>query len=92
MLEALGALISQCGMWTGMDTGLDAVRLIDDQTYETLHRFELEADERGTALTSASFADEPAMYYVLGTAYELANEPEPTRVLTARSAWLCLVV
>ena len=75
----------------GMDAGLDAVRLIDDQTYETLHRHELEADERGTALASVSFADDPEVYYVLGTAYELPNEPEPTRVRPRRMQACALI-
>lgn len=70
-----------------MEAGLDAVRLLDDQTYETIHRHELDTDERGTALASMSFGDDPAVYYVLGTAYELPSEPEPTRVRLLSNAF-----
>ena len=53
---------------------------MDDQSYETLHRHELDADERCLSLISATLADDTNTYYIAGTAYEVASEPEPTKV------------
>ena len=62
------------------DAGPDCVRLLDDQTFETLDRFGLEANEVGCAIASMSFSDDPTAYYVAGTAIVIAEEPEPTKV------------
>ncbi len=34
---------------------------------------------QGASLISGSFADDPAVYYILGTAYAYPDEPEPTK-------------
>lgn len=62
------------------DAGPDCVRLLDDQTFETLDRFGLEANEVCCAIASMSFSDDPSPYYVAGTAIVIAEEPEPTKV------------
>lgn len=34
---------------------------------------------QGCSLISGSFADDPTAYYILGTAYAYAEEPEPSK-------------
>lgn len=66
---------------TGMDdAGPDSVRLLDDQTFETVDRYGLEPTEVCCSIASMSFAEDPASYYVIGTALTVAEEPEPTKV------------
>ncbi|ACO65083.1 predicted protein [Micromonas commoda] len=55
------------------------VRLFDDVTFETLCKFRLEPDEQDSSVISCAFADDPRVYYVVGTGYSLPEEPEPTR-------------
>ena len=62
------------------DAGPDAVRLLDDQTYETLDRFQLDASELACSVASTAFADDPAPYYVVGTALAHPDESEPSKV------------
>ncbi|EIE24281.1 hypothetical protein COCSUDRAFT_28729 [Coccomyxa subellipsoidea C-169] len=81
---------------TGMDdAGPDSVRLLDDQTFETLDRFGLETNEVCCAAASMSFSDDPCPYYVVGTAITVAEEPEPTKgrilVFGAKGGKLSLV-
>lgn len=61
-----------------MATSIDAVRLLDSQTYETLDRLELEADEKAMSVCSVSFENDPEPYYVVGTAHAVSTESEPT--------------
>eukprot|EP00891_Asterochloris_glomerata_P001303 jgi/Astpho2/1303/fgenesh1_pm.00024_%23_4_t len=63
---------------TGAD-GRDALRLVDDQTFETLDRFTLDAYELTCSLTSLQFAEDPKWYYVMGTAYAHPDEDEPSK-------------
>ena len=71
------------------------VRLFDDQTFETTHKFDLQRDENDSSIISCSFADDPREYYVVGTAFTLPEEVEPTRgrilVLVVRDGRLSLV-
>ena len=55
------------------------VRLFDDVTFETLHKFRLEPNEQDSSVISCVFADDPCAYYVVGTGYTMPEEPEPTR-------------
>lgn len=64
----------------GPEYSPDAVRLIDDQTFETIHRHELDQDERCVALISTTLADDLETYYIVGTAYEYENDLEPSKV------------
>jgi DNA damage-binding protein 1 len=57
----------------------DSVRLIDEQTFETVSVFKLDDQELGTSLASVQFADDPSEYYVLGTGYVLPGEMEPSK-------------
>lgn len=63
--------------------GRDALRLVDDQTFETLDRFTLDAYELTCSLTSLQFAEDPKWYYVMGTAYAHPDEDEPSKVSNA---------
>jgi hypothetical protein len=62
------------------DAGPDCVRLLDDQTFETLDRFQLDSMEVCCSISSMSFADDPTIYYVVGSAISIPEEPEPTKV------------
>lgn len=62
------------------DNEVNYVRLIDDQTFETLHKFQLDAYEHACTIVSTSFEkDEKHWYYLVGTAYAPPDEVEPTR-------------
>eukprot|EP00743_Colponemidia_sp_Colp-15_P005247 GILK01005646.1.p1 GENE.GILK01005646.1~~GILK01005646.1.p1 ORF type:complete len:1143 (+),score=205.41 GILK01005646.1:93-3431(+) len=57
-----------------------AVRLLDDQTFETTTSIDLDVFENGCALAVCTFNNDPSQtYLVVGTAYALPDEPEPRR-------------
>lgn len=62
------------------DSGPDCVRLLDDQTFETLDRHQLDNMEVCCSISSMAMADDPALYYVVGTAISIPEEPEPSKV------------
>ena len=55
------------------------VRLLDAETFETKHTFPLLAGENDGAVVSCAFADDPASYFVVGTAFAAPEEVEPSR-------------
>lgn len=59
--------------------GADYVRLISDQTFETLARHRMDPYEMCCSIASMSMADDPQVYYVVGTAYAKPDEEEPTQ-------------
>ena len=67
----------------GDGTGQDQLRLIDDQTFETLDVMPLQRYEMACSCLSLSFADDPAPYYIVGTAYAIPDEQEPSKVYLA---------
>ncbi len=56
------------------------MRLIDDQTFETVDMLPLHRHEMACSCTSLTLADDPNPYYVVGTAYAIPDEQEPTKV------------
>lgn len=56
-----------------------ALRLLDNQTFDTLHRFQLSQHEMVCSLMSCAFAEDPVEYFVVGTAYAIPEESEPNR-------------
>lgn len=56
------------------------VRLIDDQTFEFVASYPLDTYENGCSIITCSFADDPSVYYCVGTAYALPEENEPSKV------------
>ena len=56
------------------------MRLIDDQTFETVDVLPLHRYEMACSCTSLTLADDPNPYYVVGTAYAIPDEQEPTKV------------
>lgn len=56
------------------------MRLVDEQTFELLDRLQLQQHELACSLCSTQLGDDPATYYVVGTAFAPPNEPEPTKV------------
>ncbi|PSC68559.1 DNA damage-binding 1 [Micractinium conductrix] len=61
------------------EDGCDSVRLLDDQTFELLDRLRLQPHELACSVTSTRLGDDPTVYYVVGTAFALPNEPESTK-------------
>eukprot|EP00850_Spirogloea_muscicola_P009452 SM000053S17409 [mRNA] locus=s53:248703:257116:+ [translate_table: standard] len=72
-----------CSLKTIQSNGEDIehffVRLIHDQTFEILSSFHLDAYENGCSILSCTFADDPNPYFVVGTAYALPEENEPSK-------------
>lgn len=58
---------------------MDAVRLLDDVTFETLDRFEFAEYEMCTRVGSMSFDDDKNVYYVASTAIAVPEEQEPSK-------------
>jgi DNA damage-binding protein 1 len=58
------------------------VRLLDDQTFDVISTYALDAYEYGCSVLSCSFAEDSNVYYCIGTAYVLPEENEPTKVIT----------
>ena len=55
---------------------------MDDQTFEVMDSHDLKPDEWVFSLATMTLGDTPP-YYILGTAYVLENELEPSKVQTA---------
>mmetsp|Transcript_12957 Transcript_12957/g.36428 ORF Transcript_12957/g.36428 Transcript_12957/m.36428 type:complete len:1117 (+) Transcript_12957:258-3608(+) len=55
------------------------LRLVDDQTFEVVDGFKLDSCEIGCSIVSCSFSDDTSSYYVVGTAYALPEESEPSK-------------
>ncbi|CAN8246204.1 unnamed protein product [Cochlearia groenlandica] len=55
------------------------VRLLDDQTFDFLSTYALDAFEYACSIRSCSFTDDKNVYYCVGTAYVLPEENEPTK-------------
>lgn len=56
------------------------VRLLDDQTFEFISTYPLDTYECGCSILSCSFADDSNAYYIVGTAYVLFDDNEPSKV------------
>ena len=79
--EMVFGLLEGChGGVAGDGTGQDQLRLIDDQTFETLDMLPLQRYEMAISCLSLSFAEDPAPYYIVGTAYAIPDEQEPSKV------------
>ena len=69
--------------------GSDTVRLVDDQTFEMLDRYSLEPMELAVSASSMAFADDSAVYFVVGTAFTEPDEAESKKVRESHSPGLC---
>ena len=56
------------------------MRLLNDQTFETVGVHRLSQQEMACSVNSVTFRDDPSEYYVVGTAYVLPDEMEPCKV------------
>ena len=63
------------------DTEMHFIRLLDDQTFESISTYALDTYEYGCSILSCSFSDDSNVYYCVGTAYVMPEENEPTKVL-----------
>jgi len=61
------------------ETETSFVRLIDDQTFETTYRYQLDPFENPSAVVSMHFTDDPNVYYVVGTGVAIPEESEPKK-------------
>ncbi|KAL4855081.1 DNA damage-binding protein 1 [Chlorella vulgaris] len=68
-----------CTKATISGEGGDSVRLVDEQTFELLDRLQLQQHELACSVCSTKLGDDPAVYYVVGTAFAPPDEPEPTK-------------
>ena len=64
----------------GSGVSQEQVRLIDDQTFEMVDVLPLHRYEMACSCTSLTLADDPNPYYVVGTAFAIPDEQEPTQV------------
>jgi len=55
------------------------LRLVDDQTFEIVDSFKMGTFEMGCSIISCTLGDDPNAYFVVGTAYALPEESEPTK-------------
>lgn len=62
------------------DSETHFIRLLDDQSFDLITYYQLDAFEYGCSILSCSFSDDSNVYYCVGTAYVLPEENEPTKV------------
>ncbi|MEW5313036.1 MAG: hypothetical protein WDW38_004630 [Sanguina aurantia] len=62
-----------------VEEGAGYLRILDDVTFDTVASFPLEPLEMPCSISSASFADDPSSYYVVGTAIVSPQEVEPSK-------------
>eukprot|EP00003_Mantamonas_plastica_P022436 TRINITY_DN380_c1_g1_i2.p1 TRINITY_DN380_c1_g1~~TRINITY_DN380_c1_g1_i2.p1 ORF type:complete len:1241 (+),score=459.79 TRINITY_DN380_c1_g1_i2:225-3725(+) len=55
------------------------VKLLDDQTFDILHDYQLDSFESACSVISGRFGEDEREYFVVGTAYVLPKEENPTR-------------
>eukprot|EP01027_Heterolobosea_sp_BB2_P002893 GEZU01004339.1.p1 GENE.GEZU01004339.1~~GEZU01004339.1.p1 ORF type:complete len:703 (-),score=229.06 GEZU01004339.1:788-2896(-) len=79
----------------GADTDTYYVKLVDEQTFEIRDEFELEYREAAASIMSCKFAGDNTEYIVVGTAFVLPDESEPSKgrilVMDVRGGKLNLV-
>ncbi|KAG7666932.1 hypothetical protein KSW81_000683 [Nannochloris sp. 'desiccata'] len=63
----------------GIQDPKDSVRLLDDQTFETLDVFKLNVYEMACSVSSMKLSDDTAEYFAVGTALAPPEELEPTK-------------
>eukprot|EP00271_Cylindrocystis_brebissonii_P010251 TRINITY_DN26392_c0_g1_i1.p1 TRINITY_DN26392_c0_g1~~TRINITY_DN26392_c0_g1_i1.p1 ORF type:complete len:1092 (+),score=241.19 TRINITY_DN26392_c0_g1_i1:211-3486(+) len=63
----------------GEETEAGFVKLFDDQTFEVVAVFALDAFECGCSVMSCSFSEDAGVYFVVGTAYAMPEESEPSK-------------
>ncbi len=59
-------------------SSVDALRLIDSQTYDTIERLDLAPDYKGFSITSMTFENDSVPYYVVGSVQALQEDKEPS--------------
>ncbi|KAL3145326.1 hypothetical protein ABBQ38_001586 [Trebouxia sp. C0009 RCD-2024] len=64
---------------SGSGVSQEQIRLVDDQTFETVDVLPLHHYEMACSCASLTLADDPNPYYVVGTAYAIPDEQEPTK-------------
>lgn len=65
-----------------MDEGIapqNCFRIFDQETFEVIDTLPLDSREEGLSILSTRFADDPSIYFVIGTAYVYDKEQEPSK-------------
>jgi DNA damage-binding protein 1 len=63
------------------DSEMHFIHLLDDQTFEFISTYPLDTYEYACSILSCSFSDDNNVYYCVGTACQLPEENEPTKVI-----------
>lgn len=62
------------------DSETHFIRLLDDQSFDLVTYYQLDAFEYACSILSCSLSDDSNVYYCVGTAYVLPEANEPTKV------------
>ncbi|GLT97110.1 hypothetical protein SLE2022_146930 [Rubroshorea leprosula] len=73
------AICSLKNQSSGEESEMHFIRLLDDQTFEFISTYALDAYEYGCSILSCSFSDDSNVYYCVGTAYVIPEENEPSK-------------
>jgi hypothetical protein len=81
MPDSKAILVTTTNSFMGYDSkDGDRIRLIDDQTFETLDTFQLMSNEMACCATSILLEDEDKEFFAVGTAFSSRTEAEPSIV------------
>ena len=81
MPDSKAILVTTTNSFMGYDSNDgDRIRLIDDQTFETLDTFQLMPDEMACCATSILLEEEDKEFFAVGTAFNPRSSSEPTCV------------
>ncbi|GMH41385.1 hypothetical protein BSKO_09295 [Bryopsis sp. KO-2023] len=72
--KSLGVLV--CGIG---ERPQNSLRIFNQETFEVMDTLPLDTNEEGLSILSTSFANDPNVYFVVGTAYVVPSEEDPTR-------------
>ena len=64
----------------GIQDPTESIRLLDDQTFETLDTFKLKQHEMPISISSMVLSDDNVEYFAVGIALVLPEEMEPSKV------------
>ena len=79
--ESKAIMVTTTNSFMGYDSkDGDRIRLIDDQTFETIDTFQMMPDEMACCATSILLGEEDKEFFAVGTAFSSRTEAEPSNV------------